>query len=449
MAKIGLEVHVYVQSSQKLFCVCAIAPNVKPNTTICPICSAQPGAKPMLPNKEAIHKVIKTATMLNCKVNNELVWQRKHYDWPDLPKGYQNTISGSFAVPVGEHGNFLGIGIRECHLEEDPARWDPETGCIDYNRSGYPLIEIVTEPDFKGADEVKQWLKKLMTTLSYINAVNRDMGVKCDVNVSTPPLFCRVEIKNVNSFRSIASSINYEILRQQKEKHIEQHTRQWNESEQVTKFMRSKEQALDYMFIPDPDLPAVEITKSLLTQINAELPEKPEQKVKKLLKAGVEKTTAEVIATDLPLSELFERLSKKITPAFVANWIRKDLLRIMDDDFNALNISEKHIEELLILLHTGKITEQVGRSILMELLRKPLSPNEYVKTKNLATIAGSSELEKLCTEAIKNNPKPVQDYKAGNEEALNFLVGQVMRASKGKAKPQEVKTILTHLISTP
>ncbi|HLC20124.1 MAG TPA: Asp-tRNA(Asn)/Glu-tRNA(Gln) amidotransferase subunit GatB [Candidatus Nanoarchaeia archaeon] len=449
MAKIGLEVHVYVQASQKLFCVCAIAPNVKPNTTICPICSAQPGAKPMLPNKEAVHKVIKTAAMLNCKINNELVWQRKHYDWPDLPKGYQNTISGSYAVPVGEHGTFLDIGIRECHLEEDPARWDPETGCIDYNRSGYPLIEIVTEPDFKGADEVKQWLKKLMTTLSYINAVNRDMGVKCDVNVSIPPLFCRVEIKNVNSFRSIASSINYEIIRQQKEKHIEQHTRQWNETEQLTKFMRSKEQALDYMFIPDPDLPAVEINKSLLTKISAELPEKPEYKLKKLLKAGVEKTTAEVIATDLPLSELFERLSKKIKPAVVANWIRKDLLRIMDDDFNALNISEKHIEELLTLLHTGKITEQVGRSILMELLKKPFSPNEYVKTKNLATIAGSSELEKLCTEAIKNNPKPVEDYKSGNEEALNFLVGQVMRASKGKAKPQEVKTILTNLISTP
>src|SRR3989344_3995941 len=227
---IGLEIHVYVKTDKKLFCTCPIQ-EADPNTTICPICTAQPGAKPMLPSKDAIEKVLKTAAMLDCKINPALVWQRKHYDWPDLPKGYQNTMSGSYAVPVGEHGNFLGIKIRECHLEEDPARWDPETGCIDYNRSGYPLIEIVTEPDFTSADHVKDWLKKLMTTLSYVNAVNRTMGVKCDVNVSIPPAYTRVEIKNVNSFNSIVQAIRYEAQRQQKEL-VQQHTRQWNDAAQ-------------------------------------------------------------------------------------------------------------------------------------------------------------------------------------------------------------------------
>ena len=450
--KIGLEVHVYVKSAQKLFCTCAINQTAQPNTTICPICTAQPGAKPMLPNKDAVFKVLKTAAMLNCKLNSELVWQRKHYDWPDLPKGYQNTMSGSYAVPVGEHGHFLGIGIRECHLEEDPARWDPETGCIDYNRSGYPLLEIVTEPDFTSADQVKQWLKKLLTTLSYVDAVNRDMGLKCDVNVSIAPLYTRVEIKNVNSFSGITSAILYEQQRQEREiksKLIEQQTRQWSDAEHVTKFMRSKEQALDYMFIPDPDLPVVIVSKDTIARIKSELPDRPEQKVKQLLKAGIEKTTADVIATDLPLSELFERLSKKVKPTTVANWIRKELLRIMNDldkDVTELNLDEAHLAELLELLNSNKITEQVGRKLLQDLIKKPFSPKVYVASQNLTAISGTGELEKFCKDAIKSNPKPAADYKSGNADALNFLVGQVMRVTKGKAKPQELKEIFMRLM---
>ncbi len=446
--KIGLEIHVYVDAKQKLFCTCPINLNAKPNTTVCPVCTAQPGAKPMLPNREAIHKVIKTALMLNCKINHALIWQRKHYDWPDLPKGYQNTMSGSYAVPVGEHGTFLDVKISECHLEEDPARWDPVTGCIDYNRSGYPLIEIVTEPDFTGSAQVRDWLKKLITTLSYVHAVNKNMGVKCDVNVSIPPDYSRVEIKNVNSFKSIIKAIDYELARQQKEK-SHQHTRQWNDAEQVTKFMRSKEQALDYMFIPDPDLPVVEITKRLLSDMQKQLPEKPEQKHKKLLKAGVEKTTAEVISTDLPLSELFEELSKKLQPTTVANWIRKELLRLLntlEKDFHELDIKKEHIAELLELIEKKVVTEKVGRELLQKLAEKPFSPKEHVKKQNLSAISGKGELEKLCKEAIKNNPSPVNDYKSGKEEAIHFLVGQVMRMTKGKAKPQELKWIFQKLL---
>ncbi len=450
-SKIGLEVHTYinVDNKQKLFCTCKIDPNAPPNTTVCPVCTANPGAKPMLPNADAIKKILKAALMLNCKINDELIWQRKHYDYPDLPKGYQITMSGSYAVPVGEHGSFLGIGIRECHLEEDPARWDPITGCIDYNRSGYPLIEIVTEPDFQSTEQVRSWLKKLVTTLTYVKAVNQDMGIKCDVNVSIAPNFKRVEIKNVNSFKSIIKAIEYELERQQKEPVTEQHTRAWSEAEQITKFMRSKEQALDYMFIPDPDLPVVEVTKELLSNIQKELPEKPEQKLKKLLKAGVEHTTAEVIAADLPLSELFEHLSKKVKPAAAANFIRKDLLRLMNDldkSFPELNIKEEHLLELLTLLEQNQITEHIARQILTQLAQKPFSPKKYVEEQGLKVISQTSELEQLCKEAIKENPKAVEDYKEGKPEALNYLVGQIMRITKGKAKPQELKEVFEKLI---
>ena len=206
--RIGLEIHGYLATKEKLFCRCravrhAAKQEIKPNSFVCPICTGQPGSKPMLPNAQAIRKIIEIALMLNCKINTveqkkNLAWQRKHYNWPDLPKGYQNTISGAYSVPVAENGTFESIGIREIHLEEDPASWNPETGCIDYNRSGLPLAEIVTEPDFSSAEEVIEWLNKLVLTLSYIKAVDRNAGIKADVNVSIGEQAGgkRAEIKN-------------------------------------------------------------------------------------------------------------------------------------------------------------------------------------------------------------------------------------------------------------
>jgi len=188
--KIGLEIHGYLLTKEKLFCTCSTPykqkSTIEPNTNICPTCTGQPGAKPMLPNKEAIHDVIKIAAMLGCKINTEkLIWQRKHYSWPDLPKGYQNTMSGSYSIPIGEKGLFQKIGIRCIHLEEDPAAWNPETGEIDYNRSGLPLVEIVTEPDFTSSKQVIEWLKSLVLTLAYIKTLDKEAGIKADVNVST------------------------------------------------------------------------------------------------------------------------------------------------------------------------------------------------------------------------------------------------------------------------
>ena len=455
--KIGLEIHVYIDVShtkQKLFCPCIMDPEAEPNTTICPRCTGQPGSKPLLPNKEAVEKVIKTALMLNCKINRSLLWQRKHYSWPDLPKGYQSTMSGSYAVPVGENGEFLGIRIRECHLEEDPARWDPNTGTVDYNRSGYPLIEIVTEPDFKEIVKVRHWLQNLITTLSYVQAIDKDAGVKCDVNISIAPKFERVEIKNVNSFTSIIKSIEYEVCRQEqliKEgKKVSQETRAWVDAEGVTKFMRSKENAVDYMFIPEPDLPAVEITAEMLSRLNFELPEKPAEKEKKMLKNGVSSEDAKILSADLLLAELWEELSSRSSPAFAAKWLRKELMRVLHDEeksFPELKIRPEHLAELLSLLENKKINEETGRKLLSEMAKKDFSPEEKVKEKGLGMVSNQKELENFCRQAIKNSSQAVADYQRGEEKAVDFIVGQVMKLSRGKADPKEVKNIIKKLIS--
>src|SRR3989338_11080771 len=283
-AKIGLEIHGYLQTKEKLFCRCravrhAAKQEIKPNTFVCPICCGMPGSKPMLPNAEAIKKIVQIALMLKCKVNTaeqkkNLVWQRKHYNWPDLPKGYQNTISGAYSIPNAQDGNFEKIKIREIHLEEDPASWNPETGCIDYNRSGLPLAEIVTEPDFCSAEDVVEWLKQLILTLSYIKAVDKNAGIKADVNVSIGKKSGaeRVEIKNINSIESIKRAIEFEIARQEKEGTLRE-TRRFDEQSGKTMKMREKEEADDYRFIPDPDLPVIKISEKAVKEISEGLPE--------------------------------------------------------------------------------------------------------------------------------------------------------------------------------
>jgi len=281
-AMIGLEIHCYLVTKEKLFCKCIASreKGLKPNTLICPICTGMPGAKPMAPNKEAVLKSIKIGLMLGCTINKELKWQRKHYDWPDLPKGYQNTISGGDAIPVGEKGKLDGIRIRSIHLEEDPASWNPDTGCIDYNRSGLPLVEIVTEPDFTSSEEVVSWLKKLVHNLSYLKAVDSNAGIKADVNVNIPGKTERVEIKNINSIENIGKAIDYEIERQLREGGKQRETRRFDEAKGKTEKMREKESAEDYRFINEPDLQEIIIDKTTISRIREELPEMPEEKLR-------------------------------------------------------------------------------------------------------------------------------------------------------------------------
>jgi len=455
MPKVGLEIHGYINTEEKLFCDCKAIHGTKytePNVNICPICTAQPGSKPMLPNGEAIKKAIQISLILKCKINEKLVWQRKHYDWPDLPKGYQNTISGAHATPLGEKGKFLGIRIRDCHLEEDPAAWNPKTGEIDYNRSGSPLIEIVTEPDFSCSEKVVEWLKQLIITLGYIKAIDKKSGLKVDVNISLPEINGkRVEIKNVNSLKNIKNTIDYEENRQKKpgEKPLVQETRMFDESKGITKKMREKEVSEEYRFIRDPDLPLIKLKKTIIEKINSEIPETPLEKIKKLIKKyNIEKKSAEILTKKIEIAEFFEKIVKKTEPKLAVRWVIGELLSVLNynkKDFEEIDIKVEHFLELLDLLKKKKITELKAKEILREWVPKSYSPKEYAEKH--AKISTGSEITEIVKRIIEKESKAVQDYKKGKKESLNFLIGKVMTESNKRADYRIAKETLEKELS--
>jgi len=450
-SKIGLEIHGYIETKEKLFCKCRNFHDmklIKPNTNICPICTGQPGSKPMLPNKTAIDKIIQIGLMLNCKPNifpKKLAFQRKHYSWPDMPHGYQKTISGAYSIPVAENGNFLGIRIREVHLEEDPAAWNPETGNIDYNRAGVPLVEIVTEPDFTSAEQVEHWLRQLILTLSYIKALNKDAGIKSDVNVNIKGTV-RTEIKNVNSITEIVKSIISEIKRHEKEKPITQETRRWNSTTNKTELMRSKEEAADYRFIPDPDLPVIKIDKKRIEEIEKNLPESPQEKLEKIIKSHkINPKDAEVLTQNIEIVEFFEKVIEKIDPKIVLPWIKTELLGVLNYnkktlDSSEININPEHVIELLELVINNKITPLKAKDILRKFIPKSFSP--LAEAKQNEKISDEKQLKKIIKDIIKKNKKSAEDYKKGNKKSFNFLMGEVMKATNKSADFKIVRKIL-------
>lgn len=446
MVKIGLEIHGYIDSKEKLFCSCKSehgAKNSKPNTNICPICTAQPGAKPLLPNKSAIEKAIQIALILDCKVNEKTTWQRKHYSWPDLPKGFQNTLSGPYSTPTGEKGNFQGINITEVHLEEDPAAWNPQTGEIDYNRSGSPLIEIVTEPEFQSSEQVIDWLKKLIATLGYIKAIDKKSGIKADVNISVPK-GKRIEVKNVNSLSNIQKVIEYEIKRQTKNIPQEQETRRYDDSTNTTTKMRSKENAQDYRFISDPDLPTIKIDKKEIANLKNNLPETPEIKLQKLIKKHkISEKHAQILTKKLEIVEFFEQIIDKANPKLAIRWITEELLSVLNyakKELEEIDLKPEHFIELLESIEKNIITELKAKDILRGWNIKSESPKKQIKSS--AQISDTSEIQKLAKQVIKENSKAVGDYKNGEIKAINFLIGQVMKLSNKRADYKTAKEVL-------
>ncbi|MFA5485371.1 MAG: Asp-tRNA(Asn)/Glu-tRNA(Gln) amidotransferase subunit GatB [Candidatus Pacearchaeota archaeon] len=438
--KIGLEIHCYLNTKEKLFCKCSTSESNKPNSNICPICTGTPGSKPMLVNKEAIKKLIQVGLILNCKIEEkkDLIFQRKHYNWPDLPKGFQNTISGAHCSFPAYEGNFKDINIWECHLEEDPAQWNPENGYINYNRSGLPLVEVVTAPDFREVEKVISWLKNFILSLSYIKAIKKNAGIKVDVNISTYGE--RVEIKNLNSLEKIQKAINYEISRQleanQNNEKIIQETRRYDELKEKTFRMRTKENAQDYRFIPDPDLPIIKLNSDFVQQIKKELPESPDEKLKKLLLVyDVKKSDAEVIMRNLELVEFFEELAKEgIDVKKNLSWITIELLRILNYNKKSLDDSDidirpSHLAELINLVERKELTILKAKQIMNDFIPKSFSIKEK---KDILKITGEA-VQDICQKVIKQNPKAVQDYKDGQESSLNFLIGQVMKQSQRRA----------------
>ncbi len=453
MVKIGLEIHGYLNTNEKLFCRCKLEHGAKhssPNANICPVCTGQPGAKPMPPNKSAVEKAVQISLVLGCKINPQFAFQRKHYDWPDLPKGFQSTISGAHAIHVGEKGKFFGIRITEAHLEEDPAAWNPQTGEIDYNRSGSPLIEIVTEPEFKSSEEVLEWLKQLIITLDYIKAIDKKAGIKADVNISLPELKGeRVEIKNVNSLKNVKAAIEYEITRQNRQGELAkiQETRMFDEKKGITIKMRTKEQAQDYRFISEPDLPIIKIEKGMIEKIKSALPETPEEKLKKLIKKfKIDKSSAEILTKKLEIVEFFEKVIQKVKPSLAVRWVITELLRVLNynkKELEEVEINPEHFIELLNLIDKKEITELKAKEILNQFIPKSFSP--LSKSEKHASIS-EDEIEKICLRVLKENPKAIEDYKNGRMESLNFLLGQVMRYSQKRADSKTAKEILEKLI---
>ncbi len=452
--KIGLEIHMHLNTKEKLFCKCAI-PNKEDdiNSKICPICTGQPGSKPMLPNKEAIKAVIKLGLVFNSSITKKTNFQRKHYTWPDMPTGFQRTVSGGHIKESVIGGKFKNINITEIHLEENPAGWDPVTGELNYNRSGFPLAEIVTEPEFNSTEQLKEWLEELILIGKYLNVLNEDFGIKSDVNVSIKESgFSRVEIKNVNSLTNIVKAAEAEIRRQKelvsKGEKVLQETRRYNEADDVTEFMRSKENAQDYMFTPEPDLPNLIIEDDLIEECKSNIPELPDSKRKKYSKYGFDNETIEVLISNLYLTEIFEyAIENNLNPKEVGKFLRREIMRILNynkasfKDLEAKDIKEEIIV-LLELLGNDKIAYTTAQKIIEKLWEEKFDVNKYVKDNNLEQVQDDSLIKDLVIKALNEAPKAVEDYKNGNTKALNFVVGIVMRETKGTAKPQIVNKIL-------
>ncbi len=461
---IGLECHVELNTNTKMFCGCPTKGSEEPNSRVCEVCLGQPGCKPVL-NKKALEFALKLCLALNCKISKELIFSRKSYFYPDMAKNYQIS---QYEIPLGNKGKLRlrsgkEINITRVHMEEDPAALIHPKGMqgsayvlVDYNRSGNPLLEIVTEPELSSAAEARDFMKRLITILSYLGIFNVNENIiKADANVSIKESgFIKQEVKNITGFKEIERALQYEILRQKAEvgagKKLSQETRAWDSEKGLTFLLRKKETEEDYGYILDSDLVKTEITKEMLDKIRKEMPELAHDKVEKFIsKHKLKKEDAEILSAEKELAEMFEKVSEEIDPVLAAKWLRRELVRVLNynkKQLSEIEMDEKHMIQLLKLVESKKITDNVASKILEQLIIKPFDVNEYIKKEGLEAVSDAGEIEKFCKEAIKENPQAVEDYKKGEGKALNYLVGQVMRKTKGKATPKEVNEIILRLV---
>ena len=444
--KIGLEIHVPLKTNQKLYCYCPTNyyEIEGPNINTCPVCTGMPGCKPYPMNEKALESAVMVSKLLDCKIINKNIFvKRKHYDYPDLPSGYQRT-----SEPIGTDGNLNGIGIWEVHLEEDPGRYDLATGRVDYNRSGCPLIEIVTAPDMHSPEDVRNFLKELLNLLKYTERIVDIGGVmRADVNISIEG-GARVEIKNINSISGAYKAIQFEIMRQkglmQRGGVVKQETRGFNEKSMITISLRVKETAADYRYIPDPDIPPLLIEKSFIDSI--ELPETPQTRRERLIKEySIQRNYAQTLVRDKDLADLFEAVASKVDSNMAAMWICREVLRQLN--YRGIELKESKLNpgiivELLSMVAKGKITEEVGKKLLERIIDTGESPKKIVESEKLGKISKEDELSKVISEVMSENPQPVMDYKSGKKEALNFLIGKVMKKMHGRADHSVVSKII-------
>lgn len=468
-AVIGLEVHVQLATASKLFCSCSTTFGQAPNTNVCEVCAGMPGALPT-PNRQAVHYAALVGLAVNCSLNRRSVFARKNYFYPDLPAGYQIS---QFDLPICEHG-YLDIetegvgkrvGITRIHMENDAGKnihaQGENASYVDLNRAGTPLVEIVSEPDMRSAAEAVAYLKTLYGIVTYLGVCDGNMeegSFRCDANVSLRPagsaaLGTRTELKNLNSFRNVQRAIEYEIARQQDvlddgEK-VVQETRLYDAVKNVTASMRSKEEAHDYRYFPDPDLLPVEIGAEELERWRAGLPELPRARMRRFMQmAALPEAEAEVLAQSRALADFFEAAAQKADARKVANMILGPLLR----ECNARNaglaqcarwpMRPEALAELVRIVDQGLISAKIANDIFGELFESGAMPEAYVKEKGLAQISDSSALEAAVDAVIAGNPAEVAAYKGGKTKLMGFFVGQIMRATKGKANPALVNELL-------
>ncbi len=464
---IGLEVHCQLKTNTKVWCNCDANYDEKdPNTSVCPICSGQPGALPKL-NEKVLDYAIKAALALGCEVNKESHFDRKNYFYPDSPKNYQIT---QYFKPYAENGKLeivtnsgkeAVVGIERIQIEEDTAK-SIHTGSetlLNYNRASVPLIEIISKPEIKTAEEAYAYLNTLKDRLKYtkVSDVSMELGsLRCDANVSVrkkgdTKLGTRTETKNLNSFKAVVRAIEYETNRQidviENGGRVIQETRLWDEENGITKPMRSKEEAMDYRYFPEPDLPAVIITKDRLEKVNAEMPEFADEKMRRFVKEyKLNEKEAMILATEQELAEYYEAIVKETNdPRLSANWLLTEVLRVLKEkniNIEEFFVSAVNLGKLIKLIKSNVISSKIAKDVFEILLTEDRDPETIVKEKGWIQITDNSEIEKIVEQVLEANAQSIEDYKAGKSNALKYLVGQGMKLSKGKANPQMITDMI-------
>ena len=458
---IGLEVHSELSTKTKIFCSCPTEFGGEPNSHCCPICMAMPGTLPVL-NKKVVEYAIKAGLATNCKIAHTSKNDRKNYFYPDLPKSYQISqydipLCTDGYVEIETENGIKRIGLTRIHIEEDAGKLNHDEysrgSLVDLNRAGVPLIEIVSEPDLRSAEEADIYLKKLKSILEYIEVSDCKMqegSLRADVNVSvrkkgTKEFGTRTEMKNMNSFRSITRAIEYEAERQievlEQGGKIEQETLRWDEVSGKTFSMRDKEDAQDYRYFPDPDLAIIKISDEMIEKIKSELPEMPENRRERYIKEfNLPEYDSNILTSSKYISDLFENAVKICNnPKAVSNWIMTDITRILNEkeqEPNEIPFSAEQLGELVILIDKGTISSAIAKKVLEELFENPRNPEEIIKEKGWIQISDEGAIKEVVLKILEANPQSIVDFKAGKDRALGFLVGQAMKETKGKANPQ-------------
>lgn len=479
-AVIGLEVHAQLSTESKIFCGCSTRFGDEPNANTCPVCLGLPGALPVL-NRRAVELAARAALALGLRINHRSIFARKNYFYPDLPKGYQIS---QYDQPFSEQGELeimtavrdregharewrpKRIRITRLHLEEDAGKnmheGLPDTdrySYVDLNRAGTPLIEIVTEPDFRSSWEAYDYVNHVRQTLRWIGASDADMekgNLRCEANVSVrrkgeERFGTKVELKNLNSVRFMQRAIEYEIERQigvlESGGSVVQETRLWDDRAGETRPMRSKEEAHDYRYFPEPDLPPLVVTDEFIARVRAEMPELPSARRQRFMdQYGLAFNDAAQLTTDRALADYFERAAQAASNArAAANWVRTELLRELEaskTEIESCPITPENLGALIRLIDQGRISGKQGKEVFAEMFATGKSAEEIVRQRGLEQVSDAAEIERLVEQAIAANPKQVEQYRAGKEGLLGFFVGQVMKASQGKANPKIVNELL-------